>query len=98
MLSSSRICECNSGLCVKNSLCNYDPKTDPYQSSSGIDMNEYERSENFENFENFENVKNSRKCGYRNKEQYKKDNMVSLIIILIIVSIIIFVFLKKNRK
>jgi hypothetical protein len=92
MLSSSRICECNSGLCVKNSLCNYDPKTDPYQSSSGIDMNEYERSEHFEN------VKNSRKCGYRNREQYKKDNMVSLIIILIIISIIIFVFLKKNRK
>jgi hypothetical protein len=89
MLSSSRVCECNSGLCVKNSLCNYDPKTDPYQSSSGIDMNEYERSENFDNV---------RKCGYRTREQYKKDNMTSLIIILIIVSIIIFVFLKKNKK
>ena len=91
MLSSSRICECNSGLCVKNSLCDYNPKTDPYQSSSGIDMNEYERSESFENVRNCN-------CGYRNRAQYKKDNMVSLIIILIIVSIIIFVFLKKNKK
>ncbi len=89
MLSSSRICECNSGLCVKNSLCNYDPKTDPYQSSSGIDINEYERSENFVSVG---------KCGCKNKEYNKKDNMMSVIIILIIISIIIFVFLKKKRN
>jgi hypothetical protein len=89
MLSSSRICECNSGLCVKNSLCNYDPKTNPYQSSSGIDMNEYERSENFGNV---------RRCGYQNRKEYKKDNMASVIIILIIISVIIFVFLKKKRN
>jgi hypothetical protein len=89
MLSSSRICECNSGLCVKNSLCNYDPKTDPYQSSSGIDMNEYEKSENFTNV---------RRCGYKTREENKKDNTASVIIILIIVSIIIFVFLKKKNN
>jgi len=89
MLSSSRICECNSGLCVKNSLCNYDPKTDPYQSSSGIDMNEYERSEHFNNVNS---------CGCKNKEYNKKDNIASVIIILIIISIITFVFLKKKRN
>ena len=89
MLSSPRICECNSGLCVKNSLCDYNPKTDPYQSSSGIDMNEYERSEHFGNV---------CKCGYANKYQQRKDNEASLIIILIIISIILFVFLKKKRN
>ena len=89
MLSSSRICECNSGLCVKNSLCDYNPQTDSYQSSSGIDMNEFERSENFDNV---------CRCGYANKQQQRKDNMASLIIILIIISIIIFVFLKKKRN
>ncbi len=89
MLSSSRICECNSGLCVKNSLCNYDPKTDPYQSSSGIDMNEYERSENFGNINS---------CGCQKKQHNKKDNTSSIIIILIIIFIIIFVFLKKKRN
>ena len=89
MLSSSRICECNSGLCVKNSLCNYDPKTDPYQSSSGIDMNEYERSEHFNG---------TRRCGYKTREQNNIDNTASVIIILIIVSIFIFVFLKKKNN
>ncbi len=89
MLSSSRICECNSGLCVKNSLCDYNPKTDPYQSSSGIDMNEYERSEHFNG---------ARRCGYQNIKEYKRDNIASVIIILIIISVIIFVFLKKKRN
>jgi hypothetical protein len=82
------MCECNSGLCVKNSLCNYDSKTDPFQSSSGIDINEYE---------NFGNVDDSRYV-YRNRNLYRnrhrRDNFVYIIILIFI---FIFVFLKKNN-
>lgn len=89
MLSSSRICECNSGLCVKNSLCNYDTKTNSYQSSSGIDINEYERDEHFGNV-------NNSKYFYRNRNPNRNRRNNFPIIIILIISILLFVFFKKN--
>jgi hypothetical protein len=95
MLSSARICECNSGLCVKNSLCNYDPKTDPYQSSSGIDMNEYEKNEHFGNIGRYRNNNNRT----RNRYNYRnRNNNFTGIISLIIICIFIFFFYNKNLK
>jgi hypothetical protein len=97
MLSSSRICECNSGLCVKNSLCNYDPKTDPYQSSSGIDINDYERNEHFGNVGRYRN--NINRNRNRNIYRYnKRSSNFAGILSLIIICIFIFFFYNKNLK
>jgi hypothetical protein len=40
------MCNCSGG-CVKNALCDYSPEKNPYESSSGIDLNPFERFEAF---------------------------------------------------
>ncbi len=47
MTCGKRMCQCNSGLCVKNTLCDYSPEKNPYESSSGIDLNPFEKNEPF---------------------------------------------------
>lgn len=52
-----RLRECRGNLCVRNPLMENDPKTDPYESSSGIDQNPYERYQFYEGTdENFTDI------------------------------------------
>jgi hypothetical protein len=62
-----RICNCTGGLCVKKSLCYYDPMSSSYDSSSGIDINPYEKNENFGNIS---------KCNCNKNKFYNSNNNI----------------------
>jgi hypothetical protein len=60
-----RLRECRGNLCVRNPLMENDPKTDPYESSSGIDQNPFERYQFYEKpDENFTDTERENFIGY----------------------------------
>ncbi len=100
-MSKNRISMCTSDFgCLMNPFYVPDRIKDPYQSSSGIDLNPYE----FNKYENFntpcQNCGNSCQynCPYRNKQQKCNNKMslynVNLVNLILIIIIIIFLIYK----
>jgi len=83
MSKMGRICSCFSGLCVYNPLCDYSPLKRPFDSSSGIDINQYERTEHFNNI---------------NKANKSDRRSIKISTLLIIIILIIFFILIKVRN
>ena len=90
--NGSRLTNCalRSGLGIENSLCTYNPLTNSYQSSSGIDINQYEKNESFDDVLD---------CGCdKDNKSYKikkNTNSIPMIVILFIIIIIFYLLLKK---
>ena len=89
--NGSRLTNCalRSGLGIENSLCIYNSSTNSYQSSSGIDINEYEKNESFNDVQDC-------RCDKDNKSYKIKKNKNSIPLIIILFIIIIFYLLLKK--
>ena len=46
---TGRLCRCNNDFCLKTAMCDYNPLSNPFESSSGIDKNPFEMKEDFSN-------------------------------------------------
>jgi hypothetical protein len=76
---TGRMCGCNNDFCIKSPLCDYNTLTNPYDSSSGIDKNQFEKR----TYEYYDNLIKSEK------------NNNYIIILIIIIIIIIYLLSKK---
>jgi hypothetical protein len=96
MTGSGRLCNCNSGICIKSPLCDYDPFKNPFQSSSGVDLNPYERNEDFKNHNfGYKYIHNNQHNIFNNNKCKSYCIPLHLIIIILVIFIIVFLFIRK---
>ena len=86
-------CALRSGLGFENALCTYDPLTNSYQSSSGIDINQYEKNESFNDVPKCKCNKNCKSYNIRGNI-----NGIPMLLILFIIIIIFYLLLKNNNN
>jgi len=104
MTNLGRISNCIGGMCVKNALFDNNPLKNPFDSSSGIDLNPYERNEGFESFEGFNNInKRNRQCVNLNSNfnpnlnNNLNSNFFMLALFIIIISYFTYKFSYKKK-
>lgn len=89
MANRNRITSCNNFGCMLNPFYVLDRLKDPYQSSSGIDINPYEFNR-YENFNENTDIKNS--CDGCSNNVLSRNTKI--IIIAIVLIFVIFIFNK----
>jgi hypothetical protein len=81
---TGRLCSCNNDFCLKSPLCDYNTLLNPYDSSSGIDKNQFERKEDFR--------------GLNKRENHNSINITQIIVIITTILLLYFLFFHKKNQ